>query len=401
MIKKASLRVLLMAGSMEGGGSERQTCLLLKHLDRAQFQPQLYLTHRQGSLLLEIPEDVTIHSFDDSAFAPRVNWPGRYHRAIVSHLRAVIDQNLIDLVYDRTFHMSLLAEPACKQSPYSFFRRQVRKVPRVATIVSPPEQDLTRSELRFLLAKRRLLAKSYRRASRVLAVSEAVRKSAIDFYHLDPTHVQTVHNPVDVDALQNAVRCHEKALPSELTDRKLFHIACIGRMGYEKGFDLILHAMQQLENTLREKTILWCVGDGPLRNGMETLAGHLGIEPNVRFTGHVASAASILAKCDLLVCPSRYEGLPNVVLEAMALGIPVIATSVGGIPELIEDGVTGKLVPPESAAELAKAIATVMRADSTKLQQWSLNAKEKIKRDFSLEDYMKTIEEIFQKAIVA
>ena len=102
-----------------------------------------------------------------------------------------------------------------------------------------------------------------------------------------------------------------------------------------------------------------------------------------------------LSKANLLVCPSRYEGLPNVVLEAMAIGVPVVAASVGGIPELIEDGVTGKLVPPASATELANAITEAIRADSTKLHRWSLNAVEKIKRDYSLRNYMKTIEEIF------
>ena len=79
--------------------------------------------------------------------------------------------------------MSMLAGPACRASLLPFFRRPI---PRVATIVSPPEQDLPRSELRFLFAKRRLLSKSYRQAARVLTVSDAVRQSAIDFYQLDP-----------------------------------------------------------------------------------------------------------------------------------------------------------------------------------------------------------------------
>lgn len=393
MKKNSRLRVLLMAGSMEGGGSERQTCLLLKHLNREQFEPQLYLTRRVGSLLTEVPDDVPVHSFDDCDFAPLFNWPGRWHRAMVIHLRTVIDENAIDLVYDRTFHMSMLAGPACRASASR------RRVPRVATIVSPPEQDLPKSELRFLFAKRRLLVKSYRQANRVLAVSEAVRRSAIDYYNLNPDQLQTVHNPVDINSLLIAARCHDLGLPHELADRNKFHIACVGRIGYEKGFDLILHAIQRLESRIREQTMLWCVGDGPLKADMETLAVQLGIKMNVRFTGHLASVAPILSGCNLLVCPSRYEGLPNVVLEAMALGIPVVASRVGGIPELVEDGVTGRLVPPESADDLAKAITELAIDDSLELQQWSAAAKKRVEDKFSLANYTKVIESIFSNAL--
>ncbi len=377
---------MLMAGSMEAGGSEQQTLLLLQHLNRQRFAPELYLTRRCGSLLSRIPADVPVFAFDDQPFQPRLNWPGRWHHRLVRHLRDHIQSRRIEVVYDRTFHMSLLAGPACG-----------RTVPRVATIVSPPDQDLPASESRFLTTKRRRLAKSYRQAHHVLTVSEAVRQAAITYYDLPPQQVTTVHNPVDRAALLASCQASNPAAIAApaITSRNQLRIACIGRMSQEKGQDVLLRAISLLarnNSAARLEVSVLMIGDGPQRPALEQLAEDLGIRQQIHFTGQRAEVASLLSGCQLLVSPSRYEGLSNVILEAFALEVPVIATSVGGSPELVQHEVTGLLIAPDQPAELAAAIEQIHRHPK-QAAEYSRRASELVSNKFSLQTYLNQIEE--------
>ena len=143
--------VLLMSSSMRGGGSERQTLLLLRHLDRARFAPQLYLTERAGDLLEQIPPDVPVHSYDQAAPARGLYYPGRALAQQSRFLGQLLARESIAVIYDRTFHMTLVAAGPAK----------ALAVPRVSTIVSPPDQALPLVEQRFVELKRRRLAQAY------------------------------------------------------------------------------------------------------------------------------------------------------------------------------------------------------------------------------------------------
>ena len=151
---------------MRGGGSEQQTLLLLEHLDRTKFAPHLYLTHREGDLLARVPDDVVINEFQPSR--SRLYFPGRALGDQVSHLTNMVRSEKIDVIYDRTFHMTMIAGPAARAAD----------VPRVSTIVSPPDRALPLVERRFVGLKKRRLAKAYRDSSRVIAVSQNAADSA-------------------------------------------------------------------------------------------------------------------------------------------------------------------------------------------------------------------------------
>jgi len=137
-------RVLLMISSMRGGGSERQTLLLLKKLNRSRVTPSLYLIDRDGDLLSQIPDDVEVHSFHDTPRDSGFYFPGRALRQQAGHVAEIIQSNQIDVVYDRTFHMTLIADPACRST----------RTPRVSTIVSPPHHALPMVESRTRTPKR-------------------------------------------------------------------------------------------------------------------------------------------------------------------------------------------------------------------------------------------------------
>jgi glycosyltransferase involved in cell wall biosynthesis len=148
-----------------------------------------------------------------------------------------------------------------------------------------------------------------------------------------------------------------KSIMSERGD----YILALGRLDYEKGFDILLTAFTKITDGFPELKLI-IAGGGAERNSLTRLAISLRISDRVLFCGEVTreKAFELLSKCAFLVVPSRSEGFGVVILEAMAFGKAVVATSIGGIPELIRDGETGFLVPPDDPEELSRVISRLL-----------------------------------------
>jgi glycosyltransferase involved in cell wall biosynthesis len=159
--------------------------------------------------------------------------------------------------------------------------------------------------------------------------------------------------PENIKVIYNAIEL-PTALPkvaNPLTTN--YRVMTAGRLVPWKHIDEIITAIAPLP-----EVGLLIVGDGPQRPKLVQQVRDLGLEKRVHFTGQktTAEVLAFLPTCDLLVLNSSYEGLPHIVLEAMALGVPVIATQVGGTPELIQDGITGRLIPPHAPVILRSVI---------------------------------------------
>jgi len=150
---------------------------------------------------------------------------------------------------------------------------------------------------------------------------------------------------------------------NENEDIVLLHV---GRFSHQKNHKLLIEAF---ELAVKEcpKMRLWLVGDGELRPAIETLVAEKGLQSHVSFMGIRADVAELLGQCDIFALSSEWEGVPLTILEAMAAGRPVVATAVGGVPELVEDGTTGILVPPGDRVALAEALLRL--ANDPKLRQ--------------------------------
>ncbi|QDT01872.1 Putative teichuronic acid biosynthesis glycosyltransferase TuaC [Rubripirellula lacrimiformis] len=358
-VPRQPIRVMLMISSMRGGGSEQQTLLMLRHLDRARFTPHLYLLERTGDLLDQVPGDVVIHSLDDAKPNRGMYFPGREFRRQVRHLKSVLRDQSIDVIYDRTFHMSMIAGPAARSIG----------IPRVSTIVSPPDHALPLVETRFVAAKRRRLATAYRNAFRIIAVSRQAGQSAQRYYRIRNQTIEVIPNPVDCSAVRAAstpaptASSNAPSVDSGSGDAasSVISLVCVGRMTTEKGHRDLLDAMIDLESRTPDQlpTIrLQLIGDGPLRSQLESLWSAAPRRHQIEFIGRVPNPAPWIAAADGLVLPSHFEGMPNVVLESMALGTPVIATRSGGTIELEQDEPTIQWAEAKSPASLAQAIAT-------------------------------------------
>lgn len=177
-----------------------------------------------------------------------------------------------------------------------------------------------------------------------VAVSDATARSVEADAGLPRGSIRTIHNGVEDVATDTA------PIPAAPP-----YVAAVGRLEWQKGFDVLLAALVRLPDV---RAVV--VGDGPERDALAADAVRLGVADRVMFTGARADARSVLARADMVVLPSRYEGLPLVLLEAMLAGRPIVAADVGGIRECLAPEETGLLVPAEDADALAAALRSLL-----------------------------------------
>ncbi len=223
----------------------------------------------------------------------------------------------------------------------------------------------------------RLLAVSARKALFV-AVSVAVRDSLLRS-GVPASRCRLVRGGVDLDRFQ----------PVPLPPMP-FQVGFVGRLTHEKGIDLFLAAARA---GLRGPGGAWTVaGDGPLRRMVEDAAAVGG----VKYLGEVQDVVPVLAACHCLAVPSRSEGLGLVALEAMAIGRPVLVADVGGLREIVRDGVCGRLLRPGDAVELARAVAS-LAVDPACLASWGAAGRDRVRAEFSQETMLDSLAAIYRE----
>jgi glycosyltransferase involved in cell wall biosynthesis len=190
---------------------------------------------------------------------------------------------------------------------------------------------------------------------RAIAVSDATGRNWRTRTGLPPQRVVTIHNGIDIDAftrkISKAVAKARFAIPESRTV-----IVAVGRLDEVKGYDTLLHAVAEARRRVPRVHVLFA-GDGPLRQALEFQAFQLGLAEQVSFAGFVNDVTTALDAADMLALPSRTEACPYAVLEAMAAGLPVVASRVGGVPELVVHTGTGLLAEPRGVTAFATAIA--------------------------------------------
>jgi glycosyltransferase involved in cell wall biosynthesis len=174
-------------------------------------------------------------------------------------------------------------------------------------------------------------------------------------------------------------------------------IVCVGRLHEDKGQLLLIEAVRQLRSEgLACELVL--VGDGPLRAQIQARIAHLRLEEYIRLAGSVSSAELFrhMQAARAVVVPSFAENLPSVIMEAFALGRPVIATSIGGIPELVEPGVCGWLVPASSVEGLANAIREVLDTRIETLERMGREGARRVSDRFRSSSAAERLARLFQ-----
>jgi L-malate glycosyltransferase len=229
----------------------------------------------------------------------------------------------------------------------------------------------------------------------VLANATPIRDALISEDGFAPEKLRVIHNGVDTEKFQRAQRDRARLFP-DVGNEML--VVLVGNMHSDvKGHPWLIAAAPTVLREFPEVRFVFA-GDGESRPTFAAHVAQLGLEGKFKFLGRRSDIPEILASCDLAVLPSRAEGLPNAVLEYMAAGLPTIASRVGGTAELVQDGVTGLLVPAEDANALAGALLQFLR-DPERARQMANNGQRFAVENFSFERLIQEIDELYAELL--
>jgi glycosyltransferase involved in cell wall biosynthesis len=371
----SSPRVLALTVGLGVGGVERLLLLSAPRLRALGFDMRIG-TFKSGGALLD--------SFE-RAGVPVVDFGARHRRDPISLVRLAryLRTGRIDIVHAHLFYANVAARLA----------GWLAAVPVVLT--AHHDTDL------WMGPHHRLLERVTARLSdRVLTCSEAVRRFAIERHGLPAGRVVTLANAIDVEAIPSGpeARARARGLLGAGPEERL--VGTLGRLHEpKKGLKSFLSAAARVAAAdPRVRFVL--IGDGPSRADLMRFAASLGLGERVRFEGERADAANLLAGLDLLVQPSLWEGFGLSALEAMAAGLPVVASRVGGVPEVVRDGLDGLLVPAGDPVRLAAAMTAIL-GDPDRAARLGAAGRERARREFHIDRLVRQTASLYRERLDA
>jgi glycosyltransferase involved in cell wall biosynthesis len=341
-------------------------------MDRSRWEPVVACLRREGEHLAELEAaGVKPIAFDLGGRMLRPNTALQ-----VAKLARLVQAEKIALVHAQDVYTDVLGVLAAR----------LAGVPSIVTRV-----DLGHHVTGY---RRPALRLATRQADRVLVNALCIRELVIR-EGVDADRVVVVRNGVDVEALDAAATA-APAGPAAPDGA----IVCIGNMHHPvKGQEDLLVAMREVVRQRPEASVAF-VGDGVRRPHLERLAGQLGIADRCHFLGFRLDGPALLARAALSVSASHSEGISNGILEAMALRLPMVATAVGGTPELVRDGVNGLLVPPGAPAALARGIVDLL-ADADLRRTFGERGRRIVEREFGLAQMRLSYDALYQQLAVS
>lgn len=233
-----------------------------------------------------------------------------------------------------------------------------------------------------------------RKAHKVIAISAAVRDDLIN-ERVKPENIELIYNGIDLKPFGEKESGATTTLRKDFPDKYL--IGFVANLNHRKGHEYLLRAIAELVPCYND-THLLLIGEGDLRQSLEKLTGELKIENNVSFLGYQSNVPAILRQLDLYVHASVLEPLGIAVLEAMASEACVVATAVGGVPEIIQNGETGFLVAPRSAKALAETIENV-RENRVRAAEIAKAGRERAEKAFDIKVIVEEYQKVYEASL--
>jgi glycosyltransferase involved in cell wall biosynthesis len=373
------LRVLAVISSSNIGGAERVLATTLKSLDRTRVETSVVCPDG-GPMVPEYRRHAAaVWTMDlGRVFDPRV----------VARLVAIMRQTRAELVHTQLWNADVLGALAARRAGIPIL---------VTTVHGAYYQPIGVAGIARI--RQAVLSRSYRaiyrRFDRVVAVARYVRDDLAERpgMRVEPSAIDVIPNGLDFDRVDRHCGV-ERAFASRPGPPRIVTVANLFAM---KGHEQLLRAMPAVLAACPEVRCL-LIGDGPRRAELESFTGRLGLADRVTFAGSVVDPLKIVRESDVFVLPSLgAEGSPIAVLEALALGTPVVATRAGGIPEVLVDGRTGLLVAPGEPAALAGAILNVL-GDAALARRLSRAGREDVRARFAASATAARLETLYADA---
>jgi len=357
-------RILYIITELDVGGAEKALYELATRLDRRRFEPVVACLTGRGAIAEWLErEGVQVRYVDMRGWWDIPAWV---------RLRRTLKEERPGVVHAFLFHANVAG-----------------KLAAMGLGIKPVICSVRVEEPRW----RHLWAERLTRglADIVTCVSESARRHTHERMKVPLAQLVAVPNGIDPEQCDVSVLAapEEWALPDGAPV-----VAVIGRLDEQKDPLLMLRAAARVARDVPDAVFAFA-GDGPLRGRCEEEGRRLGVDRNVRWLGWIEDTKPLLARMDLLAVSSKWEGMPNVVLEAMACRKPVVATEVGGCPELVESGTTGLLAPWDDEEALAARMIELLR-DPDLRTRYGRAGRERVERCFSMEAMVAANERLYE-----
>lgn len=315
---------------LDPGGAERALLQIVTRLERSQWSPHVFCLSGEG----ELAGPLRAAGVPVECLRIRRWWPCGAVSRLTRRLRQLQPQVLQTFLH----HANIAGRWAGRRA----------KVPVIVSGVRVAER---RSRFRLWLDRI-----TGRWVDRHVCVSQGVAEFSVQTGGLPRDKIVVIPNGVDVERFRNAAPADlsEFGIPPEHKT-----ILSVGRLDPQKGVMFLLQAFTALAQS-RDDVHLLLVGSGPLQREIQRFAGENELQERVHLAGYRDDVPAVMRACDCLALASLWEGMPNVILEAMAAALPVVSTAVEGTAELLRDGETGRLVPPGDAAALQTSLEATL-----------------------------------------
>ncbi len=363
-------RILQVIATLDPAGAERQLVALCCRLDRNEFEPAVCCLTRGGPLEEPLRQNdipVTI-----------LNKRGRWDLGVIRRLTAVIKDVQPDILHTWLPTSNTIGRIAGLMT----------HVP--ALIASERAADVWKGFFRRWAD--RILT---RRSAAVITNAEAVRRFLFERIGLPESKIVVVRNGLDLDEYDARAR---QGLSGPAPDRgEGLVVGTAARLEEQKGMTYLIEAFARLPGDLN-RAQLWIAGAGPEEARLREQARLLGQGDRIHFLGMRRDVPALMHEFDLFVLPSLWEGLPNVVLEAMAARRGVVATAVHGTPELVAEGKTGLLVPPRDPGALAAAIAKLL-SDPAARASFGEAGRKRVAKEFGMDRMVRETQDVYRRVL--
>lgn len=350
--------------SLQPGGLENGVVNVVNHLDPMRFRSSVCCLRDVGTFAARIQSaDVQIHNLSSSG---GLDWSLPYR------LARIFRSTSTDIVHTR--------------NPEAYFFGFLGAKLAGTKAIIHSEHGRTFNDRAIRLHVQRWFS---RYTDVILALSQQLKNDLVLHIGIPPSRVEVVYNGVDIEGAKKIKRNgkHQGISAGKFT------IGSVGRLVPVKNYQLLLRAVRRME---KEDVQVVLIGDGPERASLENLALELGIAKQTIFLGHCNDVFSQLASMDVFVLPSFSEGISNTMLEAMACGIPVIASNVGGNPEILKHSVEGLLFENNDESELTSNLLS-MYGDPAAREKFALAGRARVERDFSMAAMISTYAQLYSR----
>ena len=374
MFHKKNLMIIIH--SLKGGGAERVVVNLLKGLSRRDFSITLLLY--EGIFDYLLPENVEVITLGIRSSRNILKTTRGFILKIISIAR-LIKKNKPDIVF------SLLSDT----NVITILARSLSGVHTKVIVSERNHPSLSLKNALYGGITKFLMRYCYPKAERIIAISQGIKKDLVENFNLPGEKIEVIYNPVDIAEIET-LSADEISHP--WFNDELPIIISIGRLTKQKGHSWLIKVFSIVRQSLPCRLVI--IGTGEEEENLVNMVNALGLKNDVEFLGFQRNPFKYMARSSLFISASRYEGFGNVLVEAMALGLPVISTDCpSGPAEIIEHGKNGILVPTEDEGRLERTILNLLTNDELRRK---LSGEAKIRAQyFALDKRVEQYSDVF------